>query len=66
MRKFVNTYRVQFESKYWHGASDQEVYVRADSHDEARFLAEPAIEARLAELGYENDPGYITNVEIIL
>jgi len=65
MRNFAHTYRVEFESKYWHGASDQEVYVRADSADEARYLAEPEIEKRLAELGYENDPGFITRVEYL-
>ena len=55
-------YYVEFESKYWHGAPDQYTFVEAESADEARFLAEPAIEKRLAELGYENDPGHITRV----
>jgi hypothetical protein len=55
-------YFVEFESKYWHGASEQFCTVHAETEDEARYLAEPLMEAKLSSLGYENDPGYITKV----
>lgn len=58
-------YYIEFESKYWHGASDEYTTVVAESEDEARYLAEEAIEKRLTELGYENDPGVITKVKCL-
>lgn len=53
---------IEFESKYWHGASDLYCTVAAETEDEARYLAEPIMESELTKLGYENDPGHITKV----
>lgn len=55
-------YFIEFESKYWHGASDMYTTVAADSEDEARFLVEPVMEKKLADAGYESDPGHITRI----
>lgn len=60
-----NVYYIEFESKYWHGASDMHTTVVAETEDEARYLVEPKIAALLHAIGYENDPGHITKVDCL-